>query len=128
MLAVCVAGSAPGGLQHGLDRFCQDQQIQPDAAVAQVVEVVAELQFSILHAGAVGHVHLRPTAQARADPVPQPVVGDALLQFPFQLRPLRPWADQAHFAAQYVQQLGQFIEAGAPQPHPHRRDALIVGL
>jgi hypothetical protein len=99
MLAVCVAGSAPGGLQHGLDRFCQDQQIQPDAAVAQVVEVVAELQFIILHAGAVGHVHLRPTAQARADPVPQPVVGDALLQFPFQLRPLRLISPRSTFSS-----------------------------
>src|SRR5215471_4709605 len=43
------------------------------------------------------------------------------------LRQLGPWTDQAHRSAQHIPELGQLVEATAPQETTDRRDAWIVG-
>ena len=54
------AQSSPPGLENGLDRTEENHQIQPGAEVAQVIEVVAELDATIGHAVPIGIVDLSP--------------------------------------------------------------------
>ena len=119
--------SAPG-LENGFDRTEENHQIQPGAEVAQVIEVVGELEVEILNAAGVGGADLGPAAQARTHPMALAVVGDMTLQVMLELGTLRPRSDQAHLTVEHIEQLGQLIEAQAAQPPAHRGDALIAGL
>jgi hypothetical protein len=42
------------------------------------------------------------------------------------LGPFGPGADQAHLAAQHVDELRQLVERGAPEPSSNRRAAIVV--
>ena len=58
--------------------------------------------------------------------MPNIVIWYLLIQFLDKIRPLRPWAYEAHLAAQHVDQLRQFVDAGRADEAPHPRDAIVT--
>ena len=52
---------------------------------------------------------LRPTCEAGSDRIPERIERDLFLQLRGEFRPLRPWTDQAHLAAQNIEELWQLI-------------------
>ena len=80
----------------------------------------------VLNGRAVRVSHLCPSGHAGLDAVAQGVERDFLRQLIDKERALRPRPDQAHVAAQHIQQLGQFVNAQAPNDLPYACHAVIV--
>ena len=74
---------------------------------------------------------------AREHPQPAAELWDLILELPGQFRPFRTGADNAHLAAQDVDDLGHLVQAAGPQrpaqsghpgivdPGPHRPESLL---
>src|ERR1700683_3353199 len=90
-------------------RFCQDKDVEPEALVIHIPEV--EIEFSPPIEG-ISAVHLRPSRDAWLHVMTPPLLRRIPLQIMHQQR---AWPNQAHLPAQYVNQLRQFIKAGAAQ-------------
>jgi hypothetical protein len=80
----------------------------------QVVQVVSKLAIQIVRGDApvaaeTASVDLPPASQTRDDCVAQAVWRAVVCD---QLWKLRAWSDEGHFAAQDIEELGQFIERG----------------
>ena len=118
----------PVAPQDGVDRLQQDQQIEPETGVFQVVQVVPQFLSRTLFGVGVGIANLRPAGETGLAQVPQPVERNRRPQLGHVVRPFRARPDQTHLAAQHVDPLGQFVDAGFPQEPANPRDAGIVGL
>jgi hypothetical protein len=70
---------------------------------------------------------LGPTGNAGADGVPFIVERYLLTEILDKLRPLRTWTDEAHFAAQNVYELRQFVETVLAESTANTSDSRIVG-
>ena len=126
------------GNEHGAQREAQHAQVAGHRRVVHIVERIAQLgrqdDVDILALGVAG---------AREQGVLVAVaqrgeVGDARAHAEHALarrgrivldvaRHLGPRPDQAHAAAQHVDQLRQFVELGAAQQRAHAGDARIAG-
>src|SRR5260370_9387983 len=105
-----------------------DEGIQSRREVLDVVEVVFQLDNGALD-GAPGFViDLRPARNSRLDAMALAVVGNLLLEFSDEFRPLRARADDRHIAPQDVEQLRQLIHVELAQPSSDGRNAGIVLL
>src|SRR5437773_7350519 len=82
--------------QHHHERLQQDRQVQPQRAVPDVIQVVAQLRGGVVDRAAVLVTDLSPTGDAGADVVPRAVARDARGQQVDELGPLGARADQAH--------------------------------
>ena len=71
-------------------------------------------------------VDLRPAGDPRLDAVAVVVADDVLVEQLDELRALGAGPDQAHLAAQDVQQLRQLVDRGATQEAPDRRAAVAT--
>src|SRR5689334_14458676 len=58
------------------DSLQQYQNIQKEASVFDVVKIIGQLVAGIFCRGAIGEVDLRPTGDARSDPVALGIIGD----------------------------------------------------
>ena len=92
----------------GNDQLSDVVQVEPEVGVER--RVVARLD-------------LPQTGDPRAHPVAGVELGRELGDL---LRQRRPRADQAHRAAEHVEQLRQLVEAGRPQEAPDARDPRVV--
>src|SRR5512147_483261 len=88
--------------QHDLDRLHEDREVEQQAAVLDVVQVVLELLDRVFLGRPVRVAELRPTGDARLHGVALAVVRDLLLELADELGPLGPWPDEAHLPAQDV--------------------------
>jgi hypothetical protein len=61
-------------------------------------------------------VHLGPSGHPAAGAEPIVIAGDRRREMRGKGGPFRPWPDQGHLTAQYVQQLRQLIEMSRSQP------------
>src|SRR5213076_991412 len=112
---VWCSSSGPLPAEDELHRVEEDAKIELRAHVLDVVEVVAELPRDLFHAHRVSRAHLGPAGEPRPHLVTQVVVGDHRRERRDVFRHLRPWADEAHVAAQDVHELRDLVEAIAPK-------------
>ena len=71
-------------------------------------------------------IDLSPTGDTWFDQQASPVEGDFLLVFFNQFGPFGAWPDDAHFTAQDVPGLRQFVNMGSTQEAAGSRDARII--
>src|SRR5262245_59754264 len=81
---------------------------------------------SVLERSAVWITDLRPSGQPRFDQVTLGVIRDHLFELLDEDRAFWPRPDQAHLAANDVEQLGQFIDPQFANPSAHSRYARIA--
>src|SRR5574340_927035 len=112
--------------QHDLCGLEQDHQIEEQAVVLDVVEVVLQLVHGILVGRAIGVAHLGPPGDARFDGMTYTVIGDFLGQVLHEVGALRTRADKAHVAKENVEYLRQLVDAGAADETSGERHAAVV--
>ena len=122
---LCDTG-APGRPDDDSRGLQQNQEIQGQAVVLDVVEVVVELLLRVLEGGAVRKIDLRPAGYAWFYDMTAVVIGDLRRKLADELGPLRPRADEAHLALEDVPELGQFVHAEAAQEASEQRDPRIA--
>src|SRR6056297_1891833 len=110
-----------GGLQH-------DHQVQQEAVVFDVIEIVLQFRDGVLLGGTVLVLELGPAGDAGLHRVAFGVEGNVLLELRDELGPLGAGPDDAHLAAENVQELWQLIEAELAQHRTHSGDARVVLL
>ena len=108
---------------HGLQ---DDVHVGHERHVLDVVEVGLQLSPRFLDAGGVELHHLRPAGDARLDHESLGVERNLLLELPHEGLALGSRPDQAHFSAQDVDQLRQFIDAEPPQPPARASDPGVI--
>ncbi len=84
-------------------------------AVLDVIEVIFEFDAGFFNRGGITVIDLCPTGDTRLDQQARPVEGDFLLEFGNQLGTFGTRSHQAHFAAQDIPELRQFVYVGAAQ-------------
>src|SRR5688572_23349501 len=95
--------------EHDARRFEQDENVERRRLIFDVVEVVLKFFPRVLDRGAVRVADLRPSGQPRFDQTPLGVIRNLLFELLGEERSFRSRPDQAHFAANDVEQLWQFI-------------------
>ena len=58
--------------------------------------------------------------------MPQVIVGHGVAELFYEHGPLGPWPHEAHITLQDVEELGQFIDVGVPQPLADARAAAVM--
>src|SRR5947209_19988221 len=71
-------------------------------------------------------VDLRPAGDARLHAVTEHVLRNLLAELIDEHRALGPRADEAHVAAEHVEELRNLVEARAAQPPADRRRAIVA--
>src|SRR3989442_1713867 len=102
----------------------QDLQVEAEAPALDIVEVVLD---PLLDRGAAPPaVDLRPAGDARLHLVAEHVAGHPPAELLDEAWALGARADEAHLAPQDVPELGQLVEAPAPEERPEARAPRIV--
>src|SRR5438874_11168789 len=100
-----------------------DHEIEPDGAVVEVEEVVAELDARVAQVAA---IDLGEAGDAGADTVPLLVAGNLALELLNEAGALGARADDAHLAAQDVDELRDLVQAGLAEQAADGRQAGVV--
>ncbi len=114
--------------KHGTDGAQHDQQIEPERNVLDVVDVIFKLTVHAIHFGGIALLHLGPAGDAGTHHVAIMEERYVLLVPVGQVHGFRTWTDQAHFALQHVEQLGQFIHAILANHLAHAGDVWILAI
>src|SRR5688572_14203306 len=118
-----VSLSSASGEEFPANGANDDRHVQLQRAVLDVVEVVVDARdraIAMLGAAAAA-AHLRQPGDAGLHRMPLKVVGNEIFiehSRRQHARNMRAWTDQRHFALEHVDQLRDFIEAGAAQNTP----------
>src|SRR5262249_30007484 len=94
-------------------RLAEDDPVESGRAVLGVVEVVAQLPGRAEVRARVAAAHLRPAGDARLQEVAARVERDPALEPVDELRLLGARPDDAHLAADHVDELRQLVEVRA---------------
>src|SRR5207248_6723039 len=89
-------------------------EIEGEAVVLHVIEVVLELLLRVLFRSAVAVAHLRPAGDPRLDEMALRIERDGASERLDEYRPLGPRTDEAHLAEEHVQELRQLVDAQPP--------------
>src|SRR6478672_5627440 len=114
--------------ENNLDRLQKHHQVEDQAVVLDIVEVVFELLLCIFLRGAVAVAHLGPAGDARLDEMALLVERHPVRELGDEFRALRPRPDEAHVAEQHVDRLGQLVDPQPADPGAHPRHARVVEL
>src|SRR5689334_566009 len=95
--------------------------------VLNIIEVVGQFVAGIFERGAIWIVYLRPPGDAGLDAVPFRVERYLSYEIVDKTRPLRTRTDEAHIAAQYIDELRQFIDPKLPYQRPDAGYARVTG-
>jgi len=106
---------------HLPDREQKDAQIQPEALVIHIPDIKPEL---FLPGDGIAAIDLGPATEARLHIVAASLLPGIQRQV---LHQQRPWADETHLTAEDIDQLGQLVDRGDPQPAAERREPLGIG-
>src|SRR5512139_694320 len=112
--------------QHHLRGLEQDHEIEKQAVILDVIEVELQLVHRVFISCAIRVAHLRPAGDAGFDRVAHPVIGNFLCQVLHEIGALWAWADEAHVAEEHVENLRQFVDAGASDEAPGERHAAVI--
>src|SRR5262249_38283010 len=108
-------------------RTQQDAQVQPKAEFPDVIKVMCQLEADGRQARIRGESDLGQSANPGSNCQAFLVTGKGLVQVGKELGPFRTRADQAHVAAQDIDELGQFIQMTEAQEPAQPRDARVSG-
>src|SRR5437879_13720569 len=101
----------------------QNAQVEPGCPVSDVVEIVLD---ALAQRGvAAPAVDLGPAGDAGFDAVAGVVAGNGFAELLDENGTFGTWPNQAHVAAQYVDELGQLIETGLAEECHQTRTARI---
>src|SRR3990172_7897229 len=105
--------------EHADERQADDLEVEPERPALDVLDVVLD---ALLERGVPAQaVDLRPAGEAGLDLVPQHVARHGPPEPLHEHRPLGPRPDDAHLAAEDVDELRQLVEAEAPGKGADRR-------
>src|SRR5215470_9210543 len=103
-----------------------DLEIEPEGPALDVLDVVLD---ALLERGVAAQaVDLGPTGDPRLHLVAEHVAGHGLAEPLDEDRPLRTRPHHAHLAAQHVDELGQLVEAEAPEEGAEPSAARVAGV
>src|SRR5262249_19863273 len=107
---------ASGDAEHQASGGERDANVEPEADVLHVMEVVGDLAADAGQIGVRRQLHLSQAGNTGADPKAFLVMRDRAIELGHELRSLWAGADQAHLAAEHVPELGQLVQvAGAKE-------------
>jgi len=112
--------------QDGAEGFGHDVDVEEDAAVFDVVEVVLEFDEAVFDGFAIGVVDLCPAGESGFDDVAGFVIGHAVGDFLDEYGALGTGSDDGHLAFEDVYELGEFVDAGFAEELPEIGDAAVV--
>src|SRR5882672_460488 len=112
--------------EHGARCFEQDESVEHRRLIFDVVEIVLMFFPRVLDRSPIGVADLRPSGQPRFDQVTLGVIRNSLFKLFDEDRAFGPRPDQAHLAANDIEQLRQFINPSFANPPAHARHARIV--
>src|SRR5215204_5878404 len=98
-----------GSGKDRLHRLRHDGGVEEEAAMLEVVQIVAQLLGRPLDVRCVGVTDLRPAGDTGLDEVPASPERNLVGQLVQELRPLGPRADDAHLATQDVPKLRELV-------------------
>lgn len=110
-----------------VEGFEEDGAVEDEGGVGDVVEVEGEFGGGVLDILAVGVIDLGPAGEAWFGEVAEVVGGQFVFVFGDAERPFGAGADEAHFAAEDVVQLGDFVDAALAEEAAEAGDAGVVG-
>src|SRR6266496_2742530 len=117
------SSSSSGLVDHRPEGSYHDQEIEPGGAVVEVEQVVAELDAGVAEVAA---VDLGQAGDAGADAVALLVAGDLALELFDEAGALGARADDAHLAAQDVDELRDLVQARLAQQAADGGQAAVV--
>src|SRR5471032_548075 len=127
--------SSPASISVGVAQTLEDRRednfhIQSERPVPEVVQIVcyASLHFFDAIGFAAKAVHLRPPGNTGFDPVAVDVTRYDLLIEIVVFERMRTRSDHRHVAAQYVEELRQFVQARAAQETAYARDPRVAAF
>ena len=126
VFGVIVLSASPPAQQNDFDRFEHDQQVHFQRHVFYIKEIVLQFFLRFLDGSAISEHHLGPTSHPGFYRMPEGVIRDRFFKFGNEFGAFRARTDEVDIPFQHIEQLGQFIEAGKPQPFAQRRDAGVV--
>src|SRR5215210_8090344 len=109
-----------------LRRLCGDSEIEKQAAVFQVVQVVGQLLFCSANGPCIAPANLSPARDARLRQVTSRPEWNLFREQTKELWALRSGSDNAHLATEDVQKLGKLVEASAPEDPSDTSDSRIA--
>ena len=112
--------------EYNLDRLKENVDIEKDAVVLQVVQIVLKFFARIVDRHAIRIQDLRPASNARFHIVSQIVVRDGFLTFFHKLWSLGARADKTQIAFQYIDQLWKFVDSRISNDTPDIRYSPII--
>ena len=105
-------GDVGAAAEDNADSVEKDEQVEEDAHVLHVIEVVLELAAGILDRGTVGVIDLSPAGDARLHHEALLVIRDGGAERSSMISgALGPGADKRHLAHEDVKQLRNFVDA-----------------
>ena len=109
------------------ERLRAHRQIDDEVPVAQVPEIVGQLDGCALAVCGVTGANLGPAGDARLDEQPLSPGGNDRLEQLDELRPFGARPDDGHVAAENVQQLRKLVQVRPPQQPADTRRARVAG-
>src|SRR5438445_13054376 len=108
--------------EDNFNRLQEHHQIEGEAMVLHVIQVVFKFFLSLHLRGTVAVAHLGPPGDARLHEVPFRVIRNRLRQFLDEGRTLGARADEAHLPGEDVEHLRQLVDPEPAQPGADSRD------
>src|SRR5664280_64160 len=110
----------PDNRQH------ENLQVEPEGPVLDVIDVV--LDPPLQGAASAQTVHLRPAGHPRLDEMAREIMWNRPGELVDVVGTFRTGSDQAHFAAEHVPKLRQFVEIPPPHERSEAQQTRIAGL
>src|SRR6185437_4153533 len=104
----------PVTAEYNANRLQQYQQIERDASILDVVEIVGELPLRVFERGAIPETHLGPSCNPRFHEMATIVELNRLRKLLNEARPFRPRANDTHLTPENIEKLWQFINSDLP--------------
>src|SRR6185437_13917790 len=112
--------------QHDFGRLNNDGEVKEHRKMLDIEEVIFELGFGLLQAGAVNIANLRPAGEAGTNAVALIEEGNFAIEHLAEVRHFRPGTDQAHLTMKNIDELRQFVEPELADDGPNAGDAGIT--
>src|SRR5271155_165473 len=112
----------------GTQRASDDAKVEPQALVAQVIELVLQLLEGVQLRRPVVILDLRPPSDTRSHEVAGVVEGDYFAQLRDVSRLLRAGPDDGEIATQHVPDLRELVDVESPQHPPDGAEPVVIGF
>src|SRR5580704_16424044 len=101
--------SSAGPENNDLEGIDQDENIEKQAIVFDIVQIILQFLNRIFDGGSVLIAYLRPTGYPRLDAMPDVIKRNLLTELLDEKRPFRTRPDETHLAFENIEDLREFI-------------------